>query len=240
VGLALPGAIRAAALDLQFDGSLGLQVSTLDPVATEGRGVASLSTIGSAQLTAMQVGPGVFSVSNLVIPITDPAAAPIQGIQITFQNGTGSFSSTASGFGGPMPIQGFARICLFLACGASPPANLTIPLSKIGVGGSTSVSELVPITVQGAAWTTATTSLGSGFTTAGFREGPLGFGGTTARTSGNMRLVTPLFISTAIGPAATAPIFAFLDLHFVPEPGAGLLCLAAIGTLVALGRRRLY
>jgi hypothetical protein len=56
--------------------------------------------------------------------------------------------------------------------------------------------------------------------------------------SGTVSLVTPVFVSTNIGPSAVVPVFAFLNLHFVPEPGTLVLLGAGIAGLVSSGRTR--
>jgi hypothetical protein len=60
----------------------------------------------------------------------------------------------------------------------------------------------------------------------------------TGAPSGNLTLVTPIFISTNIGAFSIVPAFATLNLHFVPEPGTLVLLGSGIAGLVAFGRSR--
>ncbi|RIK95968.1 MAG: hypothetical protein DCC71_22805, partial [Proteobacteria bacterium] len=60
----------------------------------------------------------------------------------------------------------------------------------------------------------------------------------TGAPSGTVTLVTPVFIRSDIGASAVVPVFGFLTLHFVPEPGTLALFGAGVALLVAFGRRR--
>ena len=93
----------------------------------------------------------------------------------------------------------------------------------------------VNVTVAGAPWTSGTVAIGAS-TAHGFSHGPASHTSSTARASGVLQLVTPIFISTNLaGDFSAVPAFGVLNLHFVPEPatlvlvGAGLLVTAAIG-----------
>jgi hypothetical protein len=72
----------------------------------------------------------------------------------------------------------------------------------------------------------------------GFAHGPASLTSSTANPSGQVQLVTPIFISTNIGASAVLPGFAILNLHFVPEPGTLMLLGSGIAGLVAFGRSR--
>jgi hypothetical protein len=133
-----------------------------------------------------------------------------------------------------MPIQGTTKVCLYGACGASNNiSNLTVPLTVVGAGGQVTVMGAVNLTVIGAPWTTGTAAIGE-LTQMGGVD-PLS---NTGAPSGNLTLVTPIFISTNIGASAVLPAFAFLNLHFVPEPGTLVLVGSGIAGLVAFGRNR--
>ena len=136
------------------------------------------------------------------------------------------------GGSGPMPLAGLFRDCLFSPCKSLPPANLNIPLSPVGVGGSATVSSVVNVTVSGAPWTVETAAVGT-VTRMGFQHGPASLTSSTAAASGQIRLVTPIFVSTNIGAIPLLPMFGTLDLHFVPEPGTMLLL--GIGLLGIVG-----
>jgi hypothetical protein len=228
----------AHAVALPFTGSLALQVATLDPIPVLGSGVADVSSLGS-HIESLAISSAVFGAQGVIVPVTDPTAFPIYGVQATLQNGAGSFSG--SPLAGSMAIQGSAKVCLFVACDAGPPANVSVPLTVIGKGGVTSVGMLVEVTVTGAGWTagTAAVQTSSGTVSAhGFVHGPASLTSSTAAASGAVRLVTPVLISTNIASSAVIPAFAYLTLHFVPEPGTLLLVGSGMLGLVAYGRGR--
>jgi len=232
--LSAPGAAHAA--ELPFVGSLVVQIGSFAPVGVTGSGVATVNGAGAAGglLERLQLAPGVFSVSGLTVPVS--GLSPISGLQATVANGAGDFERSGGALGGPMALNGLAKVCLFLACSQGPPETLTVPLSVIGVGGSTSVSFLVDVTVAGAPWTTGPATVASQAVT-GFARGPGAQAGTTAQAGGQVRLVTPLFISTSIA-EGPLPAFGILTLQFVPEPGTLVLLGSGIVGLVAIGRSR--
>lgn len=224
----------AAAVPLPFAGSLSILVGTLPPTTIPGSGIATVGP--GAHLNSLGLPSGAFASTGLVVPVTDPAAAPVGGIQITASNATGTFgplSAMAPSGGGPMAILGTAKVCLFGPCSAAL-TNLAVPLSVVGVGGSVSVGSAVPVTVIGAPWSMGQVSVGT-LTAIGFAHGPASGTSSTAAQSGVVRLVTPILISTSLaGPLAS---FGVLDLHFVPEPGTLWLMGFGIAGLVKLGRR---
>jgi len=217
--LSLGLATQSSAVVLGYVGVLAIQIATLSPLILPGGGLAIVNGSGGAgHLTGLTLGASPFAITGLVVPVTDPAAFPIAGIQLTAHNGTGVFGgSTGAGFGGVMPIIGIANVCLFGPCSAAV-ANLPVPLSVVGAGGVASVMGAVNLTVIGAPWTTGTVAVGT--ITAMGGGGPLSGAGAP---SGVVTLVTPIFISTNIGASAVVPAFAILSLHFVPEPGTLLL-----------------
>lgn len=229
---------RAAAI--AFNGELALQISALDPIAISGSGFAIVEGRPNDpdHLATMRIEASPFNATGVIVPVTDPAALPIGGAMATAHNGAGSFQGSNGSFGGVMPIQGVTKVCLFGTCGSSPAANLSVPISIVGKGGTAYVTGVVNVTVQGAPWTTATAFVGS-TTAMGFAHGPASGTTSTLNQSGVLRLVTPIFISTNIGAMAVVPAFAFLTLHFVPEPGTALLLGLGIAGLVAGGRRTL-
>jgi len=222
----------AQAGSLPFTGFLAIQVATLAPVAVPGSGVATVGPSGHLGSLALPASP--FAGTAIVVPVTDPAAAPILGIQATVHNGAGSFSGGS--LGGLMPLNGVAKVCLFAPCAAPPPANVSVPVSVVGAGGIAAVSALVNVTVIGAPWTAGTAAVGT-LTAMGFQHGPASLTSSTAAPSGSVRLVTPVFVSTNIGASAVVPTFGILDLHFVPEPTTLLLLVSGVAGLVLLGRR---
>jgi hypothetical protein len=236
---AISAGAEARAASLPFQGSLALQIGELDPIAVLGSGTADAS--GDGHLASLSFGPAVFAAADIAVPVTDPGAAPIASVLATIDSQAGAFAAGSGGFGGAMAITGVARVCLFVACGAGPPANVSVPLSVIGSGGSSSVTMLVNVTVAGAGWTAATAAVPTGFATLtvrGFAHGPASMTSSTAAPSGVVRLVTPIVISTNIASSAVVPAFGVLTLHFVPEPGTVALLGVGIAGLGSLGRAR--
>jgi hypothetical protein len=232
--IAMGVAGQAHAVALQFTGNIGVVVAGLDPVLLPGAGTAIVNGSGGAgHLTGLQIPASPFATTGFVLPVTDPAAFPIAGLQATAHNGTGSFAgSGGAGFGGSMPVIGTAKVCLFAAC-SSAIANVAVPLSNVGVGGAVAVGAAVNVTVIGAPWTTGTAAVGTVTQMGGVS--PLS---NTGAPSGSITLVTPIFISTNIGASAVLPGFGVLNLHFVPEPGTLILLGSGIAGLVAFGRSR--
>jgi hypothetical protein len=224
---------QAHAIALGFTGTFTLQVATLlTSVPGAGTAIANGSG-GPGHLSGLNLAGGEFATTGFVLPVTDPAVAPIGGIQVTVANGIGNFAGVGgAGFGGVMPLEGFAKVCLFGPCSA-PAANISVPLNVIGAGGAVAVGAFVNVTVIGAPWTTGTAAIGT--ITAMGGVSPLS---NTGAPSGNVTLVTPVFISTNIPASAVVPSFGFLNLHFVPEPGTLVLLGSGIAGLVAFGRSR--
>jgi len=219
---------------LGFTGSLAVSVAGLSPVAIPGSGTAVVNGSGAGgHLTALALPASPFATAGFVVPVTDPAAFPIAGLQVTAHNASGNFAgSGGAGFGGNMPIVGAAKVCLFGPCSAAV-SNLNVPLSVVGVGGVALVTGAVNLTVVGAPWTTGTAAVGTITSMGGVS--PLS---NTGAPSGAITLVTPIFISTNIGASAVVPGFSILTLHFVPEPGTLMLLGSGIAGLVAFGRSR--
>jgi hypothetical protein len=238
---ALPAEDGAAA-PLAFRGTLRLDIgrtSSTIAITIPAAGVAGVGGVGF-HLTSLTLPAGIASSSG-VVPVTDPAAFPIQGFTYSLGNGAGSFAETPGGhLGGVLPLAGMMRFCLFGPCSGPPPANLTVPLAPVGVGGSaTAMGGAANVTVVGAPWTTGTVAARTSYppvTAMGFRHGPASASSSTARPSGVLQLVTPFLIYTNIG-TVPLPAIATLTLHFVPEPGTAVLLGLGITLLAARGRR---
>ena len=234
---ALCATISNAAV-LPFTGSLTIEfvappVVDAPRITVLGTGVATTNGPGS-HLATLALPASPFATTGLLAPVTDPAAPPaFISLLLTVHNGAG----TIMGGGGSIPLAGLLRDCIFQPCKTVPPANISIPLSPVGVGGSATVSSLINVTVSGAPWTVGTAAAGTG-TQMGFQHGPASLTSSTAAASGQVRLVTPIFISTSLSPLAVMPAFGIMDLHFVPEPGTLLLLGAGIAGLVLYGRTK--
>lgn len=235
--LALLCAPSAGAIPRPVEVALRVRLGMLEftlPALTD----AEISTDG-AHLVGLTLPEGVLATSGLVFPSTDPAAFPIRGIQVTAANGPGTFAQTTAGrLTGVMPIRGTARLCLFEPC-ASAAANVSVPLSVVGAGGTAAGTGPVQLTLRGAPWTTGTAALVPGYlSTHGTRHGPASATSTTARCCGSLLLVTPIVVSSNIGVGVTVPAFGFLSVRLVPEPAAALLGVASAGALAAAGAAR--
>jgi hypothetical protein len=227
-------ASRAESAARTFSGTLAIQVATLAPIAVPGAGIAIVNgSSGSGHLTALAVPVGAFATTGFVVPITDPGAAPIVGVQVTAANGAGSFAGVggSGSFGGVMPLAGTVKVCLFGPCSIAV-ANLDVPLSVVGNGGATYVTGAINLTVIGAPWTTGTASIGS-ITAMG--------GVAPASSTDFISLVTPIYIIQNVPAGSIVPSFAYLNLSglSIPEPGTLVLLGSGIIALVVMGRSRL-
>jgi hypothetical protein len=229
-----PEAVRAAALPVEVD--LRIQIAATPTFGVSGTGTAEVTSTG-VHLTALSLASGLAAGTGVVMPVTDPAAAPIMGYQVTIANGAAAFAETSGGeLAGTMPILGVAKVCLFAPCSAAL-SNLSLPLTPIGVGGTAVGAGPVSLTLRGAPWTSGDAVILPGYySTPGFRHGPASLTSSTAQPGGEMRLVTPIFISTNIGVGVTLESYAFLDVRFVPEPSAALLLSVGALGLAIRGR----
>lgn len=191
----------AAALELPFDGLLELQIPQFPRVAVPGAGIAEVSIDPSAQITRIDMPAFVFTTARMILPVTDPAAVPIKGLQVdAFGNETGVFERVEGVLGGSMPLHGIIKVCLFASC-TSAVSNIVVPAHVIGQDASVWVSAAVNLTVEGAPWTV----------------GPIDASpdAVTGSDAGlEMNLVTPVYISTNIGASAVIKPYASLSLLF--------------------------
>jgi hypothetical protein len=232
--LAASGA-RAAAVP--FTTSLVLQIATLPPVVIPGAGTVIVNgSAGGSHIHSLAFAGSTFATSGLVLSITNPSVFPIAGVHITAHNGAGNFADGGGTLGGVMPIAGVAKVCLFGPCTAAV-SNLSVPLSVVGQGGWANPTGAVNLTVIGAPWTTGTAAVGT-ITAMGSAHGPASATSSTFLPGGQLKLVTPVFINTAIGASPVVPAFGILTFHFVPEPATIALLAGGIGLLGIIGRAR--
>jgi hypothetical protein len=228
--LAVGVAGQANAAALGFTGNLAISLVG-NTVSIPGAGTAIVNGSSSGgHINSISLAGGTFATSGYVLPITDPAAAPIRGLQVTASNAGGAFAGGT--LAGTMPLVGTTKVCLFGACSAAV-ANLAVPLSPVGFGGFAQVTAAVNLTVVGAPWTSGTAVIGTVTAMGGGAPASA-----TGAPSGVLTLVTPVFVSTNIAPSAVVPVFAILSMHFVPEPGTLVLLGSGIAGLVAFGRSR--
>jgi len=233
------GVADSRASVLPVDAELRIQIPTVAPLVIASAGVATVNgSGGGAHVQSVALGPGVVAGGPVLIPLTGPIAATISAVQLVAANQPGTVAETGGGtLGGPIGLSGTLRFCLFGTSGscADPLANLDVPLTPAGVGGSAAVAGLVGLTVFGAPWTTGTASVGT-VTAMGYRAGPASGTSSTAQAGGVIQLVTPIAILTNI--EAFLPAFATLTLRFVPEPTTLLLLGAGVLALALGGARR--
>lgn len=227
-------AAEASAAVLPVTGTLTLQLGNRQPIAATGAGSAIVNgSGGGSHLNSLALPAGVFQSTAITVGLSDPATfVPFAGLQLTVANGAGTFMSGA----GAIPLAGVAKLCAFGSC-ASAVANLSVPLSVVGNGGTAFVTGAINATVIGAPWTTGTVAADGGYTAMGYRHGPASATSSTAAASGQLQLVTPIFISTNTPGDATISAFAVMALHFVPEPATLLLITCGIAVL-GVGARR--
>jgi hypothetical protein len=226
----------ASAAALPFRATLEFAFSTLAPIVVTGTGTAvSDGPIGGA-FQSLAIPAGAVATAGIVVPVTDPGAAPIQGVVLSASNPAATFDRSSGALGGTMPLQGILKVCLFEPCGAAI-ANLVVPLSPFGAEVTVATNNALPggtNTVFGAPWTTGTATNFS-FTAMGSARGPASGASTTFSPGGRIRLVVPVVMLSNI---AVVPARATFTIEFVPEPTTLVLLGGGIGALAIAGRAR--
>ena len=258
-------AAQTHAAQLTYVGGISIGIGTIPPITLTGSGIATVNNSGGGLggvAATFEINQGDFQ-GALGIPVFN--ASPISGLivaggtmsqmftvpfapfTITLITPTGSATNGAGDFDGLdpslpagdgiMPLNGVVIVCLFGPCDMGPTANLVIPLTPIGQGGTVATSGAVNITAQGAPWTLGQATVGGSVRT-GFQHGPASATDTAFTPSGVVSLVSPVTVSTSLATFAVVPVFAEFRLHFIPEPGTLLLLGAGVTGLAVLGRRQ--
>ncbi|MEE8476113.1 MAG: PEP-CTERM sorting domain-containing protein [Myxococcota bacterium] len=248
-----------------FNGTLNVGLPGLRPVVATGSGNALLNgSVGGlgGHLTTLQILTNSVSVTGAIVPITDPAGAPLISIRGSAALGMGVLrpisGAAASGTGltqDVLPVAGLFRICPFPGClkGVSLPIPLTVGGTRgVGVGGLITLGTFgkagIKFSIYGQPWTVKTALVtgiptdNGGFSTAsalGFAHGPASATSSTAAVSGVVQLVTATRVVSSLGITLITPLFATLTLHLVPEPGTFVLFGSGVVALGIAGRRRL-
>ena len=226
----------ASAVESLSNAVLSLPIGTLEPIVISGSGsiTPTVSRNGGSNLIGVAFNNVIVSTQGFVIPVTDPGAAPIKGIQATVTNGAANFATHATamgvGFGGTMGLLGFNKVCLFGPCSAAV-ANIQVPVNVVGLGGTVFATAAVNLTVIGAPWTTMQVSIGTVNFTGSIMH--------AASTMDHVKLVTPTFVSTNIAPSAVVPVFGVLDFDIsAPEPTTIAALGSAVAALMSVGMAR--
>lgn len=237
-----PVPFEGGRLALQFGPLYGLEVP---PTATAGAtGTVEVQSTASGAITRIEFPAGVFVADAISIPFVGSTELqfmpPVGGVQLTFANEAGVFTRAATPpsevLRGVMPLAGVHKFCVFfVACGATPTANVTVPLSVIGEGGTTMVTALPQVTLSGGSWSTGTVTVDGADQETGMIAGTI-----QAGSNGTLvRLVTPVFLSTnTVGTYPSVRGLGVLTFLLIPEPDVAALLAASAATLVMLGWRR--
>ncbi|RIL07979.1 MAG: hypothetical protein DCC71_01255 [Proteobacteria bacterium] len=180
-------------------------------MSSAGSGTAEVqATAGLLQSAQLEAGLDFFGFASVVPSAT--SVYPVIGISGQFALWPVSSPTaqtiarqTSGRLGAAIPLFGYSRVCLFGTSCANATADLSIFLNSgneaVGFGGAWTVA--IPgdpnVYVTGAPWTTGTADAGMGVTAMGFARGPDSNPGSTARSGGQMNLVTPIFVRSVIG-----------------------------------------
>ncbi len=261
----LPGITDTAHAKLiGFTGTLSISFSGLTPFVATGSGNALLnSSVGGigGHLTTLQILTNTVSVTGAIVPLTDPAAAPVFAIGGSAALAMGVLrpisGAASSGTGlslNTLPVAGSFKFCILKGdCSIGLPIPLTVGgTAGVGIGGLITLGTFAPagikFSIYGQPWTVGTalvtgipTDNGGSFTTSafGFAHGPASATSSTAAVSGVVQLVTATRVVSTLGATLIMPLLTTLTLHLVPEPGSFVLFGSGVVALGVTGRRRL-
>jgi hypothetical protein len=199
----------------------------------------------------LAVASGAGAASAAQVPFEASLAVQIASLPLIVFTGSGLATVNGSGGGahlGALTIPaGVAGTAGYLAPvtdpGAFPIQGVHVTAANgAGVFALTGMGALAgSMPILGVAkvcpWTTGTAAVGA-ITVMGAAHGPGSLTSSTALSSGVVELVTPIFISTGIAASVVLPAFAFLTIHFVPEPGVLALVLVGLAALAVGSRYR--
>jgi hypothetical protein len=247
----------ASAELLRWEGTLTLEFVNpgFPSVPFTGGGMATVNgTGGLGQLTALRLAGGI--TGSVTVSVTDPNAAPFNGLRPSVALGTGVLGPISGGAGAPpltqdaLPLGGIVRLCMLFECDSYLPIPLTVGGTRgAGIGGLITLNGYGPgihISVTGAPWTIGTAVASTGMTAngaptatavrSGFAHGPASGTTSTANLGGVVQLVTPIEARTTLATAAPWGFFGVLTVTLVPEPSAALLLGAGFAGLALVGR----
>jgi hypothetical protein len=237
VGLLLLGA-QAQGAQLTIPATLTIYIVGLPRLSISSVPLIGVSTTGN-HVDALTIPSSAFQVAGKELTATSRAPGLVKGVEFTVRNLAGAFNGAP--LGGAMPLIGIAKVCVLRVC-SNATANVSVPISVVGVGGFNTATGSISVTVGGAPWTagraTERASSRPTITQMGFQHGPASATSSTALHSGVIRLVTPIFISTSLPSLAIVPAFGYLDLHFAPEPSTLVLLGGGIVGLVLVGHTK--
>ena len=257
--LAFGNAEPARAATLPFTATLSVTVGALPGASFTATGVAVTNGPGGSLTlpASLFAGSAVFTIGLFT------GVPQISGLKVTVSgNQTGSFNPSFSppnaytayvslaggGVGGPLQLYGAVGVNILQLF------SIPIPISGVGMGTPVQVVQGgIVITVVPTQWTTGMgyvksvtlTTVSPHLPSSTTLPGTWSFIGTTtitgsdARTpggAGNVTLVSPVRVATNV--AGVVPVLATLAINFIPEPATGLLLLAGVAGLAALGRQR--
>lgn len=225
----------AAAILTLSDATLTLEIGGLPtvPLASNSSGVPVLVSDFDGSFT---LPAGLFAGATTfpaIFPETNPYLHSV--VLVNASGNLGPGLGIGSGFGGVVALEG----TFGFNAGFFLPSIFELPLSVVGVGGSTRASPgSAQIGLWGSPWTTRTATADfPGIFPGTSSPTRAGFDARTASGAGTIQLVTPMLISSDFA-GGDVPAFSVMTLTFVPEPGTAALfavCLASVGWL---GERR--
>jgi hypothetical protein len=238
------------AAPLAFTGTLTLQFVPLPEatVVVGGSGIAQVT--GGPHLSSLLLPGGTFG------PVTTQVDLMIATGTDLFLTGVENQSGGFGATGGSMGLSGIAKLCLLIfdpTCNNAfvplPIAPTGTPVAGFGIGGTQLATGAVSVTVQHSPWGTAAPTLTSHWSNttvmtpaipSGFVHGPASAtASSAAQPGGTVQYVTASKVYTSLTAAyPEIPMYAVLNLHFVPESGTPALLVVAAIAVLAAGRRR--